>query len=145
MRVVALVVSACACGRIGFGERGDAPGDPTTIDAPSCGFQRITTGLRLTCVIDATGAVKCWGQNDSGQVLAGGPNPVVTPTTIPLPGPAIDVVAGREFACARLATGDVWCWGDNQEGELGDGLTTGAGPKQVPLAGDTALDLDVGT
>ncbi|MFZ4580452.1 MAG: RCC1 domain-containing protein [Myxococcota bacterium] len=73
----------------------------------------------------ASGAVRCWGWNASGQLGDGStasravPGPVVGL----LPG-AMALTAGTSHACALLADGSVRCWGANSGGQLGDGTKT---------------------
>jgi len=133
-----------ACGRFGFEAHPPADAiDAPSIDAPSCGVKQIAAGRYFTCEIDKHDAVWCWGFNDFGQAGPGGPGVVATAQQIVLPGAAAQVSTGRDFACARLVNGDVWCWGENNVGQLGG--AAGMGPVQVPLGGETALEVHAGT
>jgi alpha-tubulin suppressor-like RCC1 family protein len=81
----------------------------------------------------ASGSIRCWGQNASGQVSPGSDcsgNICPTPVTVPGITNAIAVSAGDDHSCALLATGTVTCWGDNQFGQLGNGTFT---PSLVPV------------
>lgn len=63
------------------------------------------------CARTKSGAVLCWGRNDSGEV--GGDDLFVrTATKVSLPGAATEVQVGQEQSCARLQSGAVWCWGN---------------------------------
>lgn len=52
---------------------------------------------------------------------------------------AIAIAAGEGHSCALTATGDVWCWGDGRNGQLGVDSLRAWSPRQVPVAGMTAL------
>ncbi|MGH2960540.1 MAG: hypothetical protein ACRDKE_13110 [Solirubrobacterales bacterium] len=78
-----------------------------------------------SCAIDASGAVKCWGWNESGQLgdgtLLNRPQPV---TVVGLGGPVAEIDGEQRHTCARLVSGGVQCWGWNIWGQLGDGSFT---------------------
>ncbi|MFZ4720525.1 MAG: fibronectin type III domain-containing protein [Ilumatobacteraceae bacterium] len=92
----------------------------------------IAVGANFACARLTTGAVRCWGNNASGQL---GNNttttskvPVVVKTSAAanLAG-ATSVQAGSNFACVVRGTGTaarVSCWGNNANGQLGIGSTT---------------------
>jgi alpha-tubulin suppressor-like RCC1 family protein len=73
------------------------------------------------------GGVKCWGDNESGQLGDGTtmtrtvPVDVLTPSG-PLTG-VRTIAAGYQHTCAIMMTGGLRCWGRNVEGQLGDGTT----------------------
>ncbi len=103
--------------------------------------QAVSGGFEHTCAIAAsTGAVKCWGANEHGQLGDGTTTDSALPVDVELPGPASAIAAGYVHTCA-IVGGAVYCWGDNTTGALGDGTTTGRPtPAPVPgLSGATAL------
>src|SRR5438876_11555441 len=84
---------------------------------------QLALGSSHTCAIFGGGAVRCWGDNGSGQL--GRP-----PSFDPLAEYSVDlgtdrraagVYAGQLHTCAILAAGAVKCWGDNSFGQLGLG------------------------
>jgi alpha-tubulin suppressor-like RCC1 family protein len=79
-----------------------------------------------TCALLATGDIKCWGRNDSGQLGLGNTEQKNQPTTsVNLDGnSAYQVTTGGQFSCALLANGNARCWGRNAHGQLGLGNTT---------------------
>jgi len=101
----------------------------------------IAAGNAHTCAIMPDGDIKCWGNNDHGQ-LGDGTN---TGSTIPVDvvniGGGITIVAGGNHTCV-LTGGDVWCWGQNSEGQLGDGTRTDRNVPVRALRG--AVDITAG-
>jgi len=92
-------------------------------------------GLGTTCAIGSTGALKCWGSNQYGQLGDGMASHGVTcdtvdcsfapvPVQLPVPMTAAAVTSGYYHSCALSHLGTVACWGSNQYGELGDGTAS---------------------
>lgn len=95
--------------------------------------EAVAAGAETSCVVLASGAVFCWGRNDSGQA---GQDPtksatcettpcVTTPTRVEGITGAKEVSIGKAEACARTAEGAVYCWGNNDYGVLGHALGEG--------------------
>ena len=83
-------------------------------------------GAWHSCAILDNGDLKCWGQDNNGQLGNGGSNSNLNAppsTTINLYGDPVAVSAGMYHTCALLDNGGVKCWGDDQYGQLGDGAT----------------------
>jgi alpha-tubulin suppressor-like RCC1 family protein len=96
---------------------------------------QVSAGAAFTCAVvtpGASGTVKCWGANSSGQLGSGSTSastvPVVVQTTGGLALKGVSSVAtGDAFACAVSSPGSngtVRCWGKNASGQLGDNTTT---------------------
>ncbi len=132
----------------GTGEVGD--GTLTTRTAPvdvsglTSGVVTLSAGGAHTCVVTASGGVKCWGRNDFGQ-LGDGTSAVRTmPVDVSgLISGAASVSAGDAHTCALTTAGGVRCWGYNGFGGLGDGTQTHrltpvdvvlTGPKPTPTS-----------
>lgn len=87
----------------------------------------VRAGYAHTCALFASGAVKCWGYNGSGQLGLGNtedkgnsPGEMATlPAAVDLGGPAIAIALGSYHTCARLTGIGVKCWGNNYYGQLG--------------------------
>ena len=102
----------------------------STTRPPLSGATAIAAGGYHSCAVVAGGAVKCWGQNASGEL---GNGVFQTDSTngfgSPLPVDVIGVIgatqvdAGVFFSCALLGGGSVKCWGENGNGQLGNGTT----------------------
>lgn len=113
----------------------------------------ITAGLCHTCALLESGAVKCWGCNDRGQLGLGDKEPRgVAPSelgaallAVDLGGPAAKtVVAGVDHTCALLSDGSVKCWGHNEHGELGIGDNVDRGTKEGQM-GEALPAVDLGS
>jgi alpha-tubulin suppressor-like RCC1 family protein len=94
---------------------------------------RATTRDLHTCAFLSDRAVRCWGENDSGQLGIGTSNS--GPTTIPKStgvANAVSIVAGGFHTCALLDDKTVSCWGGNGNGQLGIGLSTNL-PTPTPV------------
>ena len=121
-------------GRLGLGNSdtlGDAPGELPTPTVNIGGMaEQVVAGRNHTCVRLTTGAVKCWGINDAGQLgyaseEAVGDEPEdMPPPDVQLGGPAVQIAAHLgDSTCALLADGRLYCWGSNERGQLGLGST----------------------
>jgi alpha-tubulin suppressor-like RCC1 family protein len=87
---------------------------------------RIAAGYQFACVVTDAGGVKCWGDNESGQLGNGTTSETPVPGVVNVAGLASGVTAiaaGGFHACALTIAGGVRCWGDNLYGQLGDGST----------------------
>jgi len=157
-------------GQLGRGDalaRGFAPGEMgpglAVVDlGPGLIATQITTGQTFACARLNTQQVKCWGNNNTGQLglgdtLGRGNAPLHMGVNLPpvdLGAPVQSVAAGASHVCAVLADGRVKCWGDNLNGKLGLGDTTPRGtlPGQMGPAlpavdlgaGRTALQVSAG-
>ncbi len=82
---------------------------------------QIATNDLDTCTLLYSAVVKCWGDNEWGQLGNGTTESSNVPVTVSGISDADDISAG----CALLSGGSVECWGDSSEGGLGDGTSTG--------------------
>jgi len=99
----------------------------------------------FSCALLTTGQVKCWGDNEYGELGDGRsyleePNSSI-PQLVSGITNAVEISASEGHAevggsvreghvCALLTTGSVICWGANESGQLGDGTRT---PSSVPV------------
>jgi hypothetical protein len=95
---------------------------------------QLALGWYHTCALGTDGAVRCWGDNVSGQIGEGSPGgDQLTPVAVSLPRTAIQIAAGGSHTCAILDDASLWCWGS-----FGDSLDqVSDGPVAVPGAGAT--------
>lgn len=112
----------------------------------------ISAGVLDTCALLDTGAVRCWGRNDSGELgydstvsVGDGIGPSITAVgNVPLGGKAVAISAGADHTCALMASGAVRCWGRGDDGRLGHNTTQNiadgvAGHQSIRDAGDVPL------
>jgi alpha-tubulin suppressor-like RCC1 family protein len=90
------------------------------------------------CAILTDQTVRCWGNDDVGQIgnpgsgvgtetcSDGSPHCATSPTTVSGLTKVTALAMGGDSACALLMGGRVECWGSNETGELGNGTTTNA-------------------
>lgn len=92
----------------------------------------VAAGDAHSCLLDAEGAVWCWGDGRSGQLgvtSAGSTRPQKIPE---LASGVTAVRAGAAHTCA-LRGGKVLCWGAGDRGQLGTGVVASrATPVEVP-------------
>lgn len=84
----------------------------------------IATGKGHTCAIiqnDGLNSVKCWGDNDEGQLGIGNTTDVYEPTDVVNPTDAVEITAGDAFTIILTNDGAIKSWGANTEGQLGNG------------------------
>ena len=113
-----------------FGQLGDGTRTPhSTPSKVSMPLGRkavdISAGSYHTCTILDDGTVRCWGDNEFGQLGDGTTIERLTGVSVNL-GPgrtAESISAGSSHTCAILDDRTVKCWGGNSNGQLGDGST----------------------
>lgn len=98
-----------------------------------------------SCVILNDSSVRCWGNNQFGQIGDGTIESRPTPVIVQNVNQVTSVSVGATHTCALLSTGRIKCWGNNSAGQLGDG-TTDTSFSAVEVAGITnAIDVAAGT
>ena len=79
----------------------------------------VSAGTNHTCALLITGAVKCWGFNNLGQLNDGTVAASAVPVDALLPMAATGLVSGFSNSCATLVDGTFTCWGADGSGQLG--------------------------
>ena len=141
-------------GQLGYNAGADIGGGGATIlasgDVPLGGIAtQIALGLDHSCALLDTGAVRCWGKNNFGQLghdnltfIGNGGTSIIAAGDIPLGGTATSIAAAWDTTCALLSGGSVRCWGNGVNGQLGHddklSLSDGTG-RTIVAAGDIPI------
>lgn len=168
---VEIAVGASTCARRASGEvvcwGGNGAGqlgDGTMTDSPTpVAVSGLTDAVELSagdgyphaCARRASGAVVCWGSNDTGELGDGIRHSTcigfrefdcsLTPVTVAGLTDAVEISAGSSSTCARRASGEIVCWGLNHVGQFGDGTMTGSPTPVVAAPGLTdAIEISGG-
>jgi alpha-tubulin suppressor-like RCC1 family protein len=122
----------------GFGELGTGSTVPEYSPTPVA-VKGITNAVAVsavgdfyTCALLSGGTIKCWGDNEDGELGNGTTVNSTTPVQVTGITNAAGVAAGAFHTCAWLVTATAYCWGENYFGELGNGTTVNSStPVQV--------------
>lgn len=137
-------------GQLGLGHTEIVGDDETPSRVRPIAFEsavvELAAGESHTCARLITGAVRCWGANDAGQLGLGhtesiGDDERLEPmAAVALGGSAIALAAGARHTCAILDDGGLVCWGEGLDGRLGLGHEDDVGSATLPVSAG-AVDL----
>lgn len=148
-------------GQLGQGHTNDLGAVEPVSSIPELDFGQkvidLSAGVYHTCAVLEDGGVKCWGQNNYGQLGAGhtgklGDDELATSISpIPLAAAAVKVFSGTFYNCALLENRKIQCWGENTQGQLGYGDNENRGDNEslvglpyVPVGSDV-VQMDIST
>jgi len=95
---------------------------PVQVSGMATGVKQVAVGAITTCAVMQSGEVKCWGNNQYGQIGDGTTSERLTPVSVVgLSGFATQVSDPSDHTCALLESGQVECWGAQSNGNLGTG------------------------
>ena len=107
------------------------------------GVKQVVIGIAHTCALLENGEIKCWGENDQGQLgRSGGPS--TSPVNVVLPDGRTEIVdrkvdvrnitAGDYHTCLLAKEGDerIFCWGQNDKGQSGKPFQVNIGSDGIP-------------
>jgi alpha-tubulin suppressor-like RCC1 family protein/serine/threonine protein kinase len=93
---------------------------PVAIASVAGVMSAVSAGSGHTCGITKTGSLKCWGQNNYGQLGQGSTSSyLLTPTDVPGIADLVALSLGAWHTCAVTMDGKLYCWGLNDFGQLG--------------------------
>jgi len=90
-----------------------------TANDTACKVLQISAGGSHTCALLSDRMVRCWGDNQFGQIGNGSTTFSPKPSLVVGLSGIASVVAGLRNTCAISTTGLLSCWGDGSEGQLG--------------------------
>ncbi len=123
-----------------YGQLGNGSGLPGGYSSTSLAVSglsnavAITAGFHHTCALLGDATVKCWGENDVGQLGNGRTTNSSTPVPVGGLNPHfVAIAAGIAHTCAPLSDGTSACWGWNNLAQLGDGTKTERHKPQIVI------------
>lgn len=131
-------------GQLGLGHT-DNIGDNETLEAfesvplPSKAL-KVYAGTNYNCALLDNQRVKCWGENNFGQLGYGHTNNLGDDENVSSYGYVdigsnvikMDISTISYHTCAVLSSADLKCWGLNNQGQLGYGHTNNLGDNELP-------------
>ena len=141
-------------GQLGLGDslaRGDQPGEMgDDLPAVNLGTSSVPVALSVgayhSCALFDEGSVKCWGDNEYGQLgqgdtrdrgrLSSDMGDSLLAVNLGAGRKALSVSAGAFHTCALLEDLSLKCWGDNRYGQLGLGNTSARGDHGGEMGSD---------
>lgn len=115
---------------------------------------QVATGAKHTCVLLENRTLKCFGNNDFGQLGQGNTNTLgdgpgemgdnLAAINLGAGRTVLQVAAGDNHTCALLDNNTVKCFGENLSGQLGQGTQNNIGDNPFEM-GDFLMPINLGT
>ena len=109
-------------GQLGNGSTAPYESTPVAATGLGSGVKAVDVGSDHSCAVTGAGALKCWGDNEFGQIGDGTSTERHTPVVVAQAGTA-QVALGWQHSCLLTTKDGVACWGRNTFGGVGDGTT----------------------
>ncbi|HEY2517503.1 MAG TPA: hypothetical protein VGI39_41805 [Polyangiaceae bacterium] len=122
-----------AAGTLGDGAANPLSPSPVSVTGITNALA-VSAGESHACALLASGTVKCWGFNGSGQIGDGSYREADTPVDVKGVAGVKALASGVVHTCALHQDGSVVCWGFNGSGALGNGTRVDS-PTAVAVAG----------
>jgi alpha-tubulin suppressor-like RCC1 family protein len=115
-----------------FGQLGDSTptdrNEPVEVKWLAGTAAFVAAGADFTCAILRTGFLRCWGNNEFGQLGDGTTTARQTPISVKgFKDRVFILAAGYYTTCALTVDGGMKCWGNNLYGQLGNGAASNSG------------------
>ena len=141
-------------GQVGDGTEENIRIVPTQVFGLEDGVDAVSVGGGFrghACALLADGTLRCWGDNDVGQVGDGTTDDRIAPVVVPELEGVTYIAAGDTQMCAMTGALEIFCWGGNSAGQLGDGSTSDRlmpvrsliGKTPASVIGDANCDGDI--
>ena len=103
----------------------------------------VAAGRTWSCLALSSGGVRCWGNNEHGQLGSGDTESTAVPRDVVGLDDATQLAVGFGHSCALRGDRIASCWGQNDRGQVGDG-TTAQRTAPVPVVLADIDDIAVG-
>ena len=131
-----------ASGRLGYGDESSLNAPASAVNLGGVMAKQVSAGGGHSCAVLVGGTLKCWGDNDYGQIGDGSDGTDrLEPVTVDLGDGVLAsfVSTGFYHTCAVLTDGGLKCWGSGVYGRLGDGHTANRNRPVTVDLGDELL------
>jgi len=141
-------------GQVGDGTEDNIRIVPTKVVGLEDGVDAVSVGGGFrghACALLADGTLRCWGDNEVGQIGDGTTSDRIAPVLVHELEGVTHIAAGDAQMCAMTGGLELFCWGGNSAGQVGDGTMTDrltpvrvlASKTPASVIGDADCDGDV--
>jgi len=117
---------------------------PVSVSGITDAVSITASGSGHTCALRSNGTIKCWGNNQYGQLGDGTTNNSSTPVDVTGITNAVALSAGLNHTCSVLSDGSIKCWGLNDYSQLGNGSTANSAMPVTVSGISTAVNVILG-
>ena len=100
---------------------GNPDASPETFTWEVITWVSVSAGYAHVCEIRFDGLLRCWGNNQGGQLGDGTTDSAAVPVSVGSDTDWEYVSSGTAHTCSQKGDRMLWCWGSNEYGQLGDG------------------------